>query len=547
MFSKRKSTQKLPGTYQKKDKARYASNPARISMFTMFCILTGMVLISSCRSYHRNKSYASIPESNISAGEKLAQVHCQSCHEFPDPSLLDVNSWQEGVLPQMGPRLGILKHNFKYYPSFNKDPNLDRTYYPAKPLIDAQEWQYIMDYYLATSPDTLPPQARQRIVNRGLPGFSVEQSPFRLDTPALSFIKINSADKGPKLLFNDIIKQRLFIFNDVHSTPGSLTSPGNIVDLLLHDNKYVFCDIGQLNPTNAKLGSVAIAEGDTLRTDSALLLPLATGLARPVALTSGDLNTDGRTDYVVCEFGNLTGALSWFEDMGKGNFTRHILSPLPGAIKAYITDHNKDGLPDIWALFSQGNEGVVVYTNLGNGRFHQEKVLSFPSVYGSSYFELADFNNDGYSDIVYTCGDNADFSMVLKPYHGVYVFVNDGKNEFRQEYFFPIHGCFKAIARDFDNDGDQDLATIAFFADYAKQPEEGFVYLENKGQYNFKAYTFPESELGRWLTMDAGDVDGDGKPDIVLGNFSIRPSETKAKNDWKKGPPFILLRNINRD
>ncbi len=52
---------------------------------------------------------------------------------------------------------------------------------------------------------------------------------------------------------------------------------------------------------------------------------------------------------------------------------------------------------------------------------------------------------------------------------------------FNQKYFFPINGCYKAMARDFDGDGDLDIATISFFADYEHQPEEGFVYLENKG------------------------------------------------------------------
>ena len=29
---------------------------------------------------------------------------------------------------------------------------------------------------------------------------------------------------------------------------------------------------------------------------------------------------------------------------------------------------------------------------------------------GSSYFELDDFNGDGFKDILYTCGDNADYT-----------------------------------------------------------------------------------------------------------------------------------------
>src|SRR3982750_1784356 len=91
------------------------------SLLLLIFGLSLMITISSCGGYHRNKTYAAIPEESVEAGEKLAAIHCQSCHELPDPGLLDVASWQEGVLPQMGPRLGIFKHNFRYYPSFKKD------------------------------------------------------------------------------------------------------------------------------------------------------------------------------------------------------------------------------------------------------------------------------------------------------------------------------------------------------------------------------------------------------------------------------------------
>jgi hypothetical protein len=242
----------------------------------------------------------------------------------------------------------------------------------------------------------------------------------------------------------------------------------------------------------------------------------------------------------------LTGALSWSENLGNNNFTRHVLRPLPGAIKAYVEDYNKDGLLDIWALFSQGEEGIFLFTNKGSGHFEEEEVLRFPPADGSSYFEFADFNKDGYRDIVYTCGDNADYSPVLKPYHGVYIFINDKTNHFTKKYFFPINGCYKAIARDFDNDGDLDIATISFFADYAEQPEEGFVYLENEGNYKFQPFSHPATQAGRWLTMDAGDLNGDGKYDLILGNFSVGPSLRKSGIDWKSGPPFIILENIGK-
>ena len=163
-------------------------------------------------------------------------------------------------------------------------------------------------------------------------------------------------------------------------------------------------------------------------------------------------------------------------------------------------------MPDIWALFAQGNEGIFLFTNKGGGAFDTKQVLSFPPYYGSSSFELDDFNGDGYKDIIYTCGDNADYSVILKPYHGVYIYLNDGKNNFKQRYFYPINGCYKAIAKDFDGDGDLDIATIAFFADYVHQPEEGFIYFKNVSKQpigqtdlTFQPYSITAGKLGRWL------------------------------------------------
>jgi hypothetical protein len=102
------------------------------------------------------------------------------------------------------------------------------------------------------------------------------------------------------------------------------------------------------------------------------------------------------------------------------------------------------------------------------------------------------------------------------------------------------------VARDFDGDGDLDLAVISFFADYAHQPEEGFIYLENKGGFHFQPHTLPAGKFGRWLTMDVGDLDGDGKPDILLGNFSIAPGFIKSSFDWTNSPPFLFLKNVGK-
>jgi len=513
-----------------------------------FLLINGFVLalLSACEDVYRNKSHASVSLQSIQQGKVLAAKYCISCHALPDPKSLDSKSWEKGVLPAMGPLLGIFEHNFQDYPSSKNDQYLDKNFYPSQPLLNRSQWQNIIDYYAATSPDTLIRQQRQDKIEIELPLFAVQTPSGNYLNATTSFVKINPKGVIQSLVVSDAIKKQTYLFDKELLVADSFINNGPVVDIEFGQNAMLACNIGVLNPNNGKFGKGNFINKLTNGSYEESKLSLLDSLQRPVQISSADFNRDGKIDYLVCEFGFVTGALSWMENTGSNGFKRRVLRSLPGAIKAYIQDYNKDGAQDIWVLFGQGDEGIFLFTNKGDGNFKEEKLLSFPSVYGSSSFELIDFNKDGYVDIIYTCGDNGDYSPVLKPYHGVYLFMNDGANHFKQKFFFSINGCFKALARDYDNDGDLDIATISFFADYKNEPEESFVYLKNTGSFKFKPYSFQESAIGRWLTMDAGDIDGDGDIDLVLGNFFMGAGLVKSKNDWSKSPPFILLKNTGR-
>lgn len=222
----------------------------------------------------------------------------------------------------------------------------------------------------------------------------------------------------------------------------------------------------------------------------------------------------------------------------------------PGAINAIIKDVNEDGFNDILVLMAQGDEGVFLYENRGNGTFTEKRLLSFLPLYGSQYIELADFNDDGFEDLLYVCGDNADQTPFLKSYHGIYIFLNDGKFNFEQSYFYQLNGAYKAMPRDYDLDGDLDIAVISFFPDYYSYPEESFVYLENKGDLEFEDYSFPEATKGRWIVMDAGDMDDDGDIDLALGSFvyfEAMGDTTELGKEWlSTGPSVVVLENTTR-
>jgi hypothetical protein len=273
-------------------------------------------------------------------------------------------------------------------------------------------------------------------------------------------------------------------------------------------------------------------------------------LQRPVYMDYADLNGDGLEDIVACEYGNLTGKLVWYENTGGDAYRMRPLRAEPGAIKTDVRDVDGDGNLDIIALMAQGDEGIFWYKNRGNGTFEENKLLPFLPLYGSQYFEFADFNNDGHDDLLYVCGDNADLTPILKAFHGLYIYLNDGNFGFDMAWFYHLNGAYKALARDFDLDGDLDIAAISFFPDYRDSPEESFVYLENRGGMTFTGFSFPEATNGRWIVMDVEDMDADGDLDIALGSFVSFAADgdtTGLGEKWiREGPSVAVLENTVR-
>ena len=55
--------------------------------------------------------------------------------------------------------------------------------------------------------------------------------------------------------------------------------------------------------------------------------------------------------------------------------------------------------------------------------------------------------------------------------------------------------------------------------------------------------SFNDAAIGRWLTMDAGDIDLDGDIDIILGNakFSLGNIPAKFMTKWSGSSPSILI------
>ncbi|MGB3145280.1 MAG: VCBS repeat-containing protein, partial [Maribacter sp.] len=340
--------------------------------------------------------------------------------------------------------------------------------------------------------------------------FDTELEKINEKYPAGGIVNLSFDKSNHKLLIGDYYGQ-LHEWNNP-KVKWSIKSP--LISSIQNAKDLYITGIGIMTPSEVSAGAI-------YRADTDKITPIVKDLHRPVYVEINDLNENGNKEIIICEFGHLTGELSIHVEQGK-ILNKKTLLALPGSICVEIIDMNGDGRKDIVALFSQGREGIYIFYQKENFEFSMEHSIKMGPEYGSSWFSIIDFNKDGYNDIVLTNGDNADYSKFLKPYHGIRLFINDGKNNFQEKWFYPINGATKVLVEDFDLDGDLDFAVSSFFPDALNHPEKGFIYLENinSSEFVFNTQVSEMAKNGKWLVMEKGDFDQDGDVDIMLGNFN---------------------------
>jgi hypothetical protein len=477
-------------------------------------------------------------------GRELAQKYCANCHSFPEPALLTKSAWVHHIQPEMAKWLGL--ERVDYEGLADGKLLLEANLFPPSPIISEDDWFAIWDYYRATAPSRAPPQVAKPTPPGSLKQFRVRKLNPHSGVPMSSLVKIDAERR--RLYLGDAFASGLFVLNPAGEALERVKLASPPVSLVIHDSAAYATLVGRFFPSDALEGSVVRLPRDVASAPPRALLEQ---LRRPTDAVVTRLNTDSRDDLVVCSFGNRLGRLSWFEGRESGGFEEHILLERPGALRAEVRDFNADGRPDILVLTAQAREGLFLFLNQGRNEFTMETLLEFPPVWGLASFDLVDFNKDGKLDLLVANGDNGDFALPLKNYHGVRLYLNDGGNRFTGVFFYPLHGAYKAVARDFDADGDFDLAAIAFYPDFEQARPESLVYLENLGGMQFAAATCGEGDAGRWMVMDAGDLDGDGDEDLAVGSFVRGPTTVPVppamRDYWRtNGAAVLLLENLLR-
>jgi hypothetical protein len=418
--------------------------------------------------------------------------------------------------------------------------------HPETPTVSREEWQAMNAYYGSHAPAEPPRPPKRPVARPSLEAlFEIEYWHW---SEAPAFVTLLYIDaRRQRLLIGDGQDKSLRAVDSAGQTLWRLSVPSGPVSLTWSGPSMLVTLIGRVFPSDEPVGQLwAVTEsGGEQRVDR-----LLRGLRRPVHASVADLDLDGREDFVVSAFGNRLGSLSLFQRLPDGAWRESLLENGPGTIRAEPVDWDEDGRLDLLVLRAQGREALEVHLNEGNGSFLKLPLVIQPPTFGFSGMELADMNGDGSDEVLLVNGDSGDYPSPPRAFHGLRIYSKTEGGGLAERMFHPLFGAYGVKARDFDGDGTRDVALISFFPDFSKRPVEAFELLRGTGPWQFEALSLPEADelRGRWLLMDAGDIDGDGDEDIVLGSFFRGPPTTPIPDalarHWEtSGVSVLLLRN----
>jgi len=235
---------------------------------------------------------------------------------------------------------------------------------------------------------------------------------------------------------------------------------------------------------------------------------------RPLGIKSAELTGDGKKDIVVTNA--ITGTVSVLKGNGDGTFQTAIDLPSGTAPNALaVADVNGDGKPDIMAT-NNGDQTVGVYINNSTpGNINFAPQVTYPVGLYPSGIVTGDFNGDGSPDlVVLNNGDVFDSSSPTT----ITVLLNDGKGTFAAqpaEQVWNHNGGDALAVGDFSGTGRLDLAVANFgFA----VPNELRV-MRGNGDGTFTAgesYGIGEGAED----IKVADFNGDGIVDLVTCNLN---------------------------
>lgn len=495
-----------------------------VCLFSLAFIAVGCWLVLTQSNESTSPPPVDLPPLNVKEKDVSEDIHtfCGACHAYPPPETFPKKHWRKEV-----------EQGFTFF----VDSDLKLT----PPSTDD-----VVQYYLSRAPDklTLPtlPKSKKSLPIRfeqlQHPGAKSEAQ-FLISNVQLVHLPKPNAPKKKRSAFDilacemntgEILLLRPYELDAQWQTLAKLKNPARtlVADLNQDGIKDILvADLGSLPPTDDLCGRVVWLRGDNEGRYTPIVLLDKVGRVSDVQV--GDFRGTGQLDLIVGVFGwRKAGDVRLLEnhttDWDNPKFTSQVLDPRHGAIHTPVLDLNDDGRLDVVALLSQEHECIVAYLNKGNGQFESKTLYraSHPG-YGSSGIQMVDFDHDSKVDILYTNGDVLDHPYFFKPYHKVQWLKNKGNLIFEYHELTPMPGAHSAFAADVTGNGLNDVLAVSYlpadkFQGRTEKNAESILLMEQTSPGKFERHVLGNVTCDH-ASCAVGDVTGNGKMDLVIGNF----------------------------
>jgi hypothetical protein len=244
------------------------------------------------------------------------------------------------------------------------------------------------------------------------------------------------------------------------------------------------------------------------------------------AMVAEDFNADGNPDIFIGGGAGVSGRLFFGQKNGQFGIpdsTAFYNSAGSEDSDALSFDANSDGFPDLLVAsggmhqFRLGDPEFQdrLYLNDGKGKFTLSPNSLPNEAFATGSLAVLDFNGDGKSDIFVGA------RVIPGQYptsSGARVWIGDGQGNFT-DHTDQLVPEFKNLGMitdsglaDLNGDGHEELILVG-----DAMPISVFSKTDNRWINSTSTY-FETTQVGFWSDLQVGDWDGDGKPELFVGN-----------------------------
>ena len=427
--------------------------------------------------------------------ERLAKQACGKCHAFPLPESMFREDWEKGAFPYLEDLLGL-----------NELSNYDETTQEDV----RKRWEFIKSYYLTNSRKKTPVASFKQSTDSL---FGHRNSSWGLDVTAIH----HNPELG--LVFVGDAKSRsVKVYDQSLQLVKTFEADKVPCDFELIGDRLYVCSHQSLDPIDDNSGEVGFI------TDSGQgeYQPILKGLNRPTRYVPFDHS--GENYAVLCEFGIRKGKITLY----RGGES-HLVFSMSGAIDCRVLDADYNGQPEVYILVAQEHECLIRLTLSPGGTVDQKVLIKKHPGWGFTAMAMLDVEGDGSIDILLSNGDTTEFRSNPRGYHGIRHYDFD-QDQLVERQFIPAHGVMDFTVLDAEGDGDLDIASVSYFADFRNKPQQAAMFHRRDGS-EFVSQTLAGYAQGNWCRIESGDIDGDGDPDLFLGALNYQTVKRGYEND----------------